>query len=58
MRTVVMCRPEQSCNYQRETGGECGVRLELHCQAETCPFPAKPCVFVEMGGVRPDGRNP
>ena len=53
MRTVVMCRPDQFCGSQKETGGEYGVPLEYYCMEEKCRYPEKMCLFVGCGGNRP-----
>lgn len=52
MKTVVMCKPDEFCCSQKETGGEYGAPLEFLCMADCCRYPGKLCLYVKAGGKR------
>lgn len=50
MKTVHHCAPSEFCVYQKETGGEYGVPLEIVCMANPCPFPQRQCLVKKLSG--------
>jgi len=53
MRTVYHCPPDEFCPSCKESGGEYGTPLEIHCMAEHCRYPGKMCLYVQKNGKRP-----
>lgn len=53
MRTVYHCQQDEFCCSQTETGGEYGTPYEVHCMADFCLYPGKQCLYIKMGGKRP-----
>jgi hypothetical protein len=46
MKTVYHCTTDEFCCSQKETGGEYGVPLEIHCMSGNhCPDPGKQCLY-------------
>lgn len=57
MQTVVMCSQEEFCCHQKETGGDIRMgtynKIEYWCMATPCQYPGKLCLYIKMGGKRP-----
>jgi len=53
MEVVHHCKPDEFCESCTETGGEYGAPYETHCMASPCRYPGKTCVYIKMGGKRP-----